>query len=648
MKSQVLEAIGEKEFNRSSQIEAALAANSRIKYYFSLLQTALAHADHPEQPTESLSRERLASGVEDRALDDLVANSHRDNNLYRLPGCAGVLQRIAGDVRTMADPVFCETNPTALTTELRDRVERLVAGLPQPDNDLIDASAIDAITRAGDGAPDSLHRLVMDLHKLLNTMQAELAEERLDGAAVYHIDESDRPLISAFAAGLNRTAPLKFNHPGLATTATRIGNRLVIQNDLGTTDAHVLVIHVEGLRVEITHTDVHPERVQFFREMLQRYDLTWGEERNQQADSLALGLPFQLITGSFEAKDSAELLAYLNFLGSRLVFLIDWNRARKELRSFLRRKDRTVLLSWAAESEVGHRGFLELGGAQLINRAIEDTASSAIHFGDRLCDVLGDAAALDFLRFVFRAAAEGLRDHQSTGLIHDRVRAELQAHLSSEGKRLLQLAAEHAALIFEIATLARDGFRTIGAGENDGRFERLARRAREFEQRADQLVAASLEAVERRPEYTPLFRLLEIADNAADELEEVAFLMELLVASEPGGDVLDALGNLAGSLVEASQEWIKALSHAAHIDKPAVAQDEVRDFLTSIDALVALEHRADDAERALTYSAVQRARDFRQLHICSKMANSLEEASDALKWAGLKTRDYLLGHVLAD
>jgi len=647
MKAQVLEAVGEKELNRSSQIEAALQANSRIKYYFSLLQTAVAHADRPDQPLDSLAQERAASGVEDRTLDALVSNSHRDNGLYRVPGCSTVFEQVARDVRTMAAPAFCETNPTGTAAGLLDRLERLLAGLPHPKDDLLDAAAIDAITRAGEGETDSLHRLVMDLHKLLNTMQAELAEEHLDGAAVYHIENSDRPLIAAFMAGLNRTAPLKFNHPGLATTATRIGDRLVIQNDLGTTDAHVIVIHVAGLRVEITHTDVHPERVEFFREMLQRYQVTWGEARSQQTESLAAGLPFQLITGSFEAKDPAELLAYLSFLGSRLVFLIDWNRARKELRGFLRRKDRAALLSWAAEAEVGHRGFLELGGAQLIHRAIEDTAGSAIHFGDRLCDVLGDAAALDFLRFVFRAAMEGLRDHQSEGLIHDRVRAGLQAHLSSEGKRLLQLAAEHAAMIFEIATLARDGIRSIGAGETAGSFQRLARRARDFEQRADQLVAASLEAVERRPEYTPLFRLLEIADNAADELEEVAFLLELLVASEPGGDVLDALGTLAGSLVEAAQEWIKALSHAAYIDKPAMAQDEVRDFLTSIDALVALEHRADDAERALTYSAVQRARDFRQLHIYSKMADSLEEASDALKWAGLKTRDYLLGHVLA-
>jgi len=243
---------------------------------------------------------------------------------------------------------------------------------------------------------------------------------------------------------------------------------------------------------------------------------------------------------------------------------------------------------------------------------------------------------------------EGLRDHQSLGLIHDRVRAELQAHFSSEQKRLLQLACEQAAIIFEIASLVQDGIHTIESGDENGRYQRLAERARGFEHSADQLVAASREAVRRRPEYTALFRLLETADNAADELEEVAFLMELLVVSKPGGEVLEALGALADLLVDAAQEWVKVLSHAGHVDKPggAEAQNDVRDFLTAIDGLVALEHRADDAERALTYAAVQKARNFRQLHIYSKIADSLEEASDALKWAGLNAREYLIENVL--
>ena len=129
--------------------------------------------------------------------------------------------------------------------------------------------------QAGHGHADSLHRLVMDLHKQLNAMQAGLAEETMDGAAAYNLAEADRPLVAAFMAGLNRTAKLKFAHPGLATTATRSGARLVIQNDIGTTDAHVIVIHVQDLTVSVTYTDVHPERLAFFQDMLKPRGVTW-------------------------------------------------------------------------------------------------------------------------------------------------------------------------------------------------------------------------------------------------------------------------------------------------------------------------------------------------------------------------------------
>ena len=646
MKTQILEVIGESDLNRSVQIQAALAANDRIKYYLSLLQLAVARADHPEQPAPLLASEHLSTGLDSRALRELMTESRREHGRYRLPGCGAIAERVVADLRLMAAPVLAQSNEQQ--ARFAERLEHLLAGLPKFQDDLTDASVVNELTCAARGETDSLHQLVMDLHKALNAMQVELSEEQLDGASVYHLEDTDRPLVSAFMSGVNRTAPLKFNHPGLGTTATRAGKQLIIQNDLGTTDAHVLVIHMEGMRVRLTHTDVHPERIEFLREMLKPYGVSWEEEHGKPLDGQLSGVAFQLVTGCFEAKDQSELLNYLNFLGSRLVFLIDWNRARKELRSFLRSKDRIALLGWAAEMEIGHRGFLELGGAKLINRAIEETRDSAMHFGDRLCDVLGNEAAMEFMRFVFRAATEGLRDHQSPGLSHDRVRAELQAHFSSEGKRLFQLASEQAAMIFEIATLLQEGLRSIRSGDRDGSCRELAQRARAYEHSADQLVVASHEAVRKRPEYTKLFSLLETADNAADELEEVAFLMDLLVTSETAGEVPEELVALLDLLLEAAQEWIKALSHASQIDKPKgmAAQDDVRDFLTAVDALFALEHRADDAERALTYAAVQKARDFRQLHIYSKMADSLEEASDALKWAGLMARDYLLGNVL--
>ena len=64
MKSQVLEAIGETDLKHPIQVNAALAANDRLKYYFSLLQMAIAHAEPPQQQSSTLRRERLSCGID--------------------------------------------------------------------------------------------------------------------------------------------------------------------------------------------------------------------------------------------------------------------------------------------------------------------------------------------------------------------------------------------------------------------------------------------------------------------------------------------------------------------------------------------------------------------------------------------------------
>ncbi|RZI37850.1 hypothetical protein EGT07_37200, partial [Herbaspirillum sp. HC18] len=109
----------------------------------------------------------------------------------------------------------------------------------------IELSRIARLTGVADAGGDSLHRLVMDLHKQLNRLAASCAEEALDGAHVFGLNGEDRAAVTAFMKGLNATRGLKFNHPGLDTMATRAGGRLLIQNDIGTTDAHVVVIAVK-------------------------------------------------------------------------------------------------------------------------------------------------------------------------------------------------------------------------------------------------------------------------------------------------------------------------------------------------------------------------------------------------------------------
>ncbi len=626
MKTQILSTIGENVLQPAACLNEALAANDRIKYVFSLLQMALSHAEHPEMPATALKRERIVCGIDDPDLDTVVAGARMVGKFCYVAGAARIIARIAEDMSLMAAPVLA-TKPE----EVAERLDTLLHALPVPNDDLLSPDVISAMMQAGHGGPDSLHRLVMDLHKQLNAMQAELAEEILDGAAVYGLAETDRTLVSAFMAGLNRTAKLKFNHPGLATTATRLDSRLVIQNDIGTTDAHVIVIHVQELAVSVTYTDVHPERLAFFQSMLKPQGVTWEKESTAV---LPTGTPFYLATGRVDAVNEDACRTYLEFLGSRLVFLIDWNHARKQLRGFLRGPDRLALLSWAAENDIGHRGFLELGSARLVNQAIEATAGSSMHFGDRLCDVLDDEEALKFMRFVFQAATEGLLSGQSHALIHDRIRVALATHFSNEGRQLLGIATDHAGLIFELASSVCD---RLQAGA-----DHAAKRARRFEHDADGLVRETREIVRRRPEYAIFLSLLETADDAADELEDAAFLLDL---STLQGKPQEALRTLAELLAEASQEWIKALGHARQIGL-AANPVETEDFLTAIDRIAALEHQADDAERALTVATLEHAKDFRQLHLLTTVGGKLETAADALKHASLILREHVLEDVI--
>jgi uncharacterized protein Yka (UPF0111/DUF47 family) len=648
MKRQILEVIGERELNRASTIADALAANDRLKYYFSLLQMAIEHGDHPAGKAASLTRERLARGIDDASLDALVAGTRCAGDTYHVPGAERLMHLIADDTRTMAAPVI-----EAGIVGFAERLSTLLNALPACADDCLTADSVGAMTRADrrrDPRPsaDSLHRLVMDLHKQLNKTQAELAEEVLDGASVSALADADRPRVRAFMAGLNRTAGLKFDHPGLATTATRAGDRLIIQNDIGTTDAHVIVIHVEALTVALTYSDVHPERVQFLRDMLAETNVTWSGGREAQMAELAAGMPFQLVTGTFRADDEAACLRYLEFLGSRLVFLIDWIRARKQLRGFLRGPDRLRVLLWAARNDVGHRGFLELGGARAINAAIEATPDSGMRFGDRLCDVLGSEPAVDFVQFALRAAARGLAEGQSHGLIHDRIRTELQRHVSNDARRVLEFVREHAGIIFEIASLARDGVLAIGTSDDNA--GKRAKRARRFEHDADLLVATVREEAQRRPDRAIPLALLEIADDAADQLEDVAFLLDLLANREPARARLDAavhhaLRDLATLTVEAAREWIRALAHSVHVTNPG-AREDTDDFLTAIDRIAVLEHDVDDAERLTTRAAIEHCEDFRQLHLCTTISDGLEESVDALKHASLMLRDHVLGERL--
>ena len=69
--------------------------------------------------------------------------------------------------------------------------------------------------------------------------------------------------------------------------------------------------------------------------------------------------------GVFEATDDRDLYEYLSFLGSRIVFLIDWNWSRK-IQIFS--KTRCIeILKWV-DKNYGYSAFLKGGGSESLVR----------------------------------------------------------------------------------------------------------------------------------------------------------------------------------------------------------------------------------------------------------------------------------------
>ena len=320
-----------------------------------------------------------------------------------------------------------------------------------------------AWTSGARGAGDSLHLVVMDAHRAINKLQAATALETLAGAHVHGLSAPSRRLVADFMDGLNWTAPLKFNHPGLGTTATEHAGRLLIQNDIGTTDAHVLVIRVVDLTVTLTYTDVHRPKLKFFQGLFSAFDVAWEDGDPRTSDSSKSETYF-LTTGTYHAADRPSLERYLRHLGSRIVFLIDWNRMRKRLNAFVGKEKAIEIFSkWVADHNYGHRGLLEIGGERALAEAVEYAAGERLRYGDRLDELIGEANAVEFICSAMKGASTGLLARRSRRVILDEIKADLRRYFESAGLAIFDIAARHAACGYDLAAAMREAFEHMGS-----------------------------------------------------------------------------------------------------------------------------------------------------------------------------------------
>lgn len=636
-KKSIITELGENELLLPTLVNAALIANDRIKYYFTLLQTAKAKAEHPAAEFPDLSVERITAGEKDDEMDNVVSSSVKsDHGKFMIPQSDRIIGSIYGCIDEMIRPFTI--SGISEGKAFSRRFEELSRYLPAPDSKVISDEEISRITSGDREHGDSVHILVMDLHKSLNMLQKEIAGEMIGGASTYLLTERDKVLVKAFMSGLNRTAPLKFGHPGLGTTATRSDQRLLIQNDIGETDAHVIVIDVQGTDVSITYTDVHMPRLLFFQSLFDDHKVKWEDTLSKSGEDRFEERLYHLSVGKYSDPDPEKLEAFLEHLGSRIVFLIDWNRARKQLRKFMPNRDCIRALKWAADNEKGHRGFLVLGGEQLVFESLEIASKVPMRYGEPLHQVIGREKTMEFFKWVLEKSTTGLLEKQTHLFIQDEIKAELLRYFHSAHEDLMDLCSEHASLMVEMATTVYDSLLHLQYEADTGLVKRNATRAKKWEKDADELVNR-VRSLSRRIEVAEFFTgLIMIADDVVDYLEEAAFLTTFAGDTIKSKNIRACLSTMAWIALKGCQEFLKALYSSQYVNR-SFTQEEMQNFLKSVNLIFDIEEECDDALRTTRTTILTESSDFRESYVATEIALNIEESTNSLMKASFTIRD---------
>lgn len=638
LKKTIVAELGAPEILTPDRIADALVANDQAKYYFALLLSARANTDHPSVPPIDLKAERVASQLGDDWLDDVVGGTRKDGTgAYRIPHGPEILRRIATAVREMLDCL-----PDGQRTPFLSRLGKLE--VTAAEHGAIPGDQISRIVSGDREAGDSLHLLVMDIHRAINRFQIEIAVETLAGASVHGLSSQGRSLVEAFMEGLNRTAPLKFDHPGLGTTATEHGGRVLIQNDIGTTDAHVLVVRVDDLSVSINYSDVHSSRLKFFKSLFESFDVAWEGVTERESVSIT-SESYILTTGSFRAKDENALREFLVHLGSRIVFLIDWNRMRKRLREFVGKREAVAVLKWAADHDIGHRGLLEVGGEDALARAIEFAAGARLRYGQRLDDLIRGDRATEFLKEAMELASVGLRQRRSRRNIQDELKVRLTRFFEHERLGIFDVAAEHAAIGYDLAYGLVETLARVGDPQGRDWTARFAVRAIDWESRADRLLNEARDDIRRFSRPSSLLGFFEFADDAVDELEEAAAVADLAQLFPTTAATAGRLRELAELPLMSAQELVTCIECAATVTRSDV-RDDLDEFMAALERLVAIEHRADETLRTLRRWLLLQTLGERHITVLREFCQALEATTDAHAHAGLALRNYLMEEVI--
>ena len=138
-----------------------------------------------------------------------------------------------------------------------------------------------------------------------------------------------------------------------------------------------------------------------------------------------------------------------------------------------------------------------------------------------------------------------------------------------------------------------------------------------------------------------------MADDAADALEEAAFLLSLIAQGHSkgwNGDLRAELLELASRVLEATQDHVKALAIARSLTEASRADDQ-SEFLTTCWRVVTAERVCDLLTRDVRGLLVRRVSDAATLNLTTDFAAALEETTDALLRTSYGLRERVLSRI---
>ena len=230
-KAKIVDALAGTSLLLPDRLADALAANARIKFALSWLQVAEAF-DAERVSFADLAPERALAGLADDPLYAPPAAIARGAKELEFVGARAIVARLLEDVGCMVAATEAGAEAGALDpqepAQFRVRKEEIVRRVTL-DGDRLPNGLVSLLSQPRREGRDTLHGLVMDMHKALNAIAASLSEEDILGARVFRLEDDDKARVAAFMRGLNRTrrsnSTIRGSQPRRCTTARGSSSR---------------------------------------------------------------------------------------------------------------------------------------------------------------------------------------------------------------------------------------------------------------------------------------------------------------------------------------------------------------------------------------------------------------------------------------